>query len=215
MDDLREFHRSKDFEESYKQSIQELPKGKWGRILKKNELDDFSHLAHAIDEEDSAGYFISFKNGRSQEVMSAAEGLLHIQCGVDQNARFKDKFANKPETEKLINDFAVSQQLQEADYQASYTAGMNQAIGVIMMRMVEYQYPIEQIDQVNACLQENQNAYINKQLIKILRDAARRLRRNQHLGSELIDELIDLAAQHRPEEKTEPVPIKEVIQIFA
>jgi len=215
MDDLREFHQSETVDESYKEQIRELPKGKWGRILKRNEHDDFTHLAHAMDEEGQAGYFISFKHGKAQEAMSATEGLLHIQCGKEQNERFKDRFANKPETERLISDFAVSQQLQEADYQASYTAGMGQAIDTIMLRMVEYQYPIEDIDRLNACLQTNQNAYINKQLVRILRDAARRLRRNQHLGSELIDELIDLAAQHRPEEKSEPIPIKEVIQIFA
>ena len=80
--------------------------------------------------------------------------------------------------------------------------------------MIEYGYPVETIEKVYNCIMYSQNAYYNKQNMKLVRQVARLSRTNKHVGDELIQEFIDLAIQYRPEEKAEKAPLSEIIQIF-
>ncbi|MCZ2129182.1 MAG: hypothetical protein LC109_02835, partial [Bacteroidia bacterium] len=60
-----------------------------------------------------------------------------------------------------------------------------------------------------------QNAYINKENLKLVRLVNRMNRRGEHIGDDVIKQFISLANQYKPEEKTEKAPLNEIIQIFA
>lgn len=81
--------------------------------------------------------------------------------------------------------------------------------------MQEYGYPIEDIGKTYDCIIRSQNAYINKQSMKLVRQVNRLLRNNKIIDDEVIKQFVSLAHQYKPEEKTEKVPLSEIIQIFA
>lgn len=81
--------------------------------------------------------------------------------------------------------------------------------------MQEYGYPVQEIEKVYNCIIYSQNAYINKQSMKMVRNINRMVRQHKHIGDEVIKEFISLAHQYRPEEKTEKAPLSEIIQLFA
>jgi hypothetical protein len=60
----------------------------------------------------------------------------------------------------------------------------------------------------------SQNAYSNKQNMKLVRLVARLARNNKHIGDAVIQDFLDIAIQYKPEEKTEKAPLSEIIQIF-
>lgn len=217
MDDLREFDRNEDFSPFYKETVQNLPKGKWGKVQMRKEEDDFVHLAHLAVGEDStfeAGYFVAFNKSKTGELLTTTEGLLSIKATSTQNFRFTDTFQNKPLTEAYILDFIQNYQFSEEEHQVRYNEPQKAAIILLKNKMIEYGYPFEMIDRIEHCINYSQNAYINRENMKLVRLVNRMNRRNEHVGDEIIQKFISLAAQYNPEEKTEKAPLSEIIQTF-
>jgi len=218
MDDLRAFDRNELFTAYYKEQIKNLPKGKWGKLQMRKEEDDFIHLAHLASGEDAtfeAGYFVAFSKDKIGELFTTAEGLLSIKATSDQNIRFADKFKSKPEAEAYILDFIQRYQFSEEEHQVRYNQPQQAAIAFLINKMIEYGYPIPEIDKVSNSVLHSQNAYINKENLKLVRLINRMNRRQEHIGDEIIKQFISLANQYKPEEKTEKAPLTEIIQIFA
>ena len=215
IDDLREFDRTENFDSAYKERIKNLPKGKWGKIQMRKEEEDYTYLAHLMDNHNESGYFISFDKERMIEQLTTAEGLLAIKASSDQNQRFKDIFKNKPQVEELISKSTIGFNVADEDPETELTVKLNEALTFAMQKMQEYGTPLEDIERVYQCGVSSKNAYINKQNHKILRLINRLQRRNQHVPSTIYDQLISLAANWNPDEKTERPPIAEIIQIFA
>lgn len=213
MDDLREFDRNENFEDSYKEKIKNLPKGKWGKVQMKKDDDYYTHLAHIIDDNNEAGYFIAYKDNKG-ELLTTAEGLLSIQAISKNNQRFKDSFKNKPKVESEILNYIQSYQFREGDISNSYNKAQETAIAFILNTMVEYQYPVDDLVRVENCLMHSLNAYLNKESMKLVRQVNRMLRQKKHVGSEMIDKFIALAKQYKPGETTDKAPLNEIIQIF-
>ena len=80
--------------------------------------------------------------------------------------------------------------------------------------MIEYEYPIDDIERVYNCILFSQNAYINKQSMMLVRLLVRLTRNNKHIGSELIQKFINLASQYVSDEKIDKAPLNEIIQLF-
>ena len=216
MDDLREFDRNENLDADYKDKIKNLPKGKWGKIQRqKKEEDDIKYLAHLADNAGEAGYFMRFDSEHSPEMLTATEGLLHIQSTSDQNQRFKDLFINKPQIEQLITDTIVGYQVADDDPTTGLSNKLNEALLFVVQKMKEYGLPEEDIERVFNCGRTSQNAYINKQYHNKLRLINRLQRRNRYVDSSIYNDLINLTRNWNPEEKTEKAPIEEIIQIFA
>ena len=214
MDDLREFDRSEKYNDVYKNNVKTLPKGKWGRVQMRADEDDFVHMAHMVDEKNEAGYFVTFDKDQTGELITPTEGLLHIKATSDQNQRFKDTFSNKPPTESYITNFIKTYQFTEDEHKNRFNRSQEEAIILLRNKMIEYGYPVETIEKVYNCIMYSQNAYYNKQNMKLVRLVARLTRNNKYFGDEVIQEFIDLAVQYKPEEKTEKAPLSEIIQIF-
>ena len=118
------------------------------------------------------------------------------------------------ETEAEIFNYIQSYQFRESHIVNSYSRAQENAIAFIRNAMFEYQYPYNDIEQVENCLFHSLNAYLNKKSMELVRLVNRMLRRNQHVGSEIIDQFIALAKQHKPGETTDKIPLNEIIQIF-
>ncbi|HEU5290673.1 MAG TPA: helicase-related protein [Cyclobacteriaceae bacterium] len=215
MDDLRDFDRSSNFSDSYKGKIKYLPKGKWGKIQMRKEEDEFVHLAHLTDSADEAGYFVAFSRDKIGELLTTTEGLLSIKATSDQNQRFKDNFKNKPETESYISNFIQQYQFAEDEHSNRYNEPQRNAINFLVAKMQEYGYAVEEIERVYNCIIFSQNAYINKQNLKLVRLVNRMNRHGKHIGDDLVKQFMSLAYQYRPDEKTEKAPLNEIIQLFA
>ncbi len=213
MDDLREFDRNENFDQTYKEKIKNLPKGKWGKVQMKKEEDNYSHLAHIIDNQGEAGYFIAYKDNRG-ELLTTAEGLLSVQSISTSNQRFKDVFRNKPKVEAEIQNYIHSYQFREDDAKNSYTKAQEAAIAYILNTMIEYQYPFNDIEQVEQCLLYSLNAYINKESMRLVKLVNRMLRQNKHVGSDMFDQFVAHAKQYKPGDSTDKPPLSEIIQIF-
>ncbi|MCX6162733.1 MAG: phospholipase D-like domain-containing protein [Ignavibacteriae bacterium] len=214
MDDLREFDRSDKFNQEYKDLVKNLPKGKWGKVQMQKSDEYFEQLAHLIDDNDEAGYFVAFDDTYSGELLTSAEGLLFIKATSEENIRFKDKFINKPIIESKIVNFIIQYQFAVDDHLNRYNEPQNIAINRLIAQMQDYGYSVEDIELVYNCLFSSENAYINKQNNKLVRLLNRLLRNNQIIKDELIKEFLSLAHQYKPDEKTEKAPLKEIIQIF-
>jgi hypothetical protein len=218
MDDLRAFDRNEEFALTYKEQIKNMPKGKWGKVQMRKEEDDFIHLAHlAAGEEETleAGYFVAFTKDKIGELLTTTEGLLHIKATSEQNERFADIFKHKPETEAYILDFIQRYQFSEEEHQVRYNQPQQAAIAFVINKMMEYGYAVSEIDKVSNSVLHSQNAYINKENLKLVRLVNRLNRRGEHVSDEIIKQFISLANQYKPEEKTEKAPLSEIIQIFA
>lgn len=214
MDDLREFDRNPDFTPEYKDLIRELPKGKWGRVMRRKENDRFAYLAHLIDQEGTAGYFATFGQGGETEMISAAEGLLHIKAASDDNARFRDGFLGKDEVEKHIHRSLHNFLVDDDDGNSNLSSRHVDVLHFVVERMTEYGYAADRIALIFDCANNCRNAYINKQLSIQLRAINRLLRQNQHVPSEHFDQLEQLAITWNPQEVAQRAPLDEVIQIF-
>lgn len=215
MDDLREFDRNETFSSLYKEKIKNLPKGKWGSVQMRKEEDDFVYLAHLIDDDEEAGYFVAFNKNKVGELWTTTEGLLSIKATSEQNQRFKDAFKNKPQAENEILGFIRAYQFSEDDHTNRYNQPQQAAIGLLISKMIEYGYSAEEIERVNNSILHSQNAYLNRENMKLVRLINRLNRRRQHVGDEVIKKFIALALQNKPEEKAEKAPLSEIIQIFA
>lgn len=218
MDDLRAFDRNDEFATQYKEQIKNMPKGKWGKVQMRKEEDNFIHLAHLAAGEDEtfeAGYFVAFTKGKIGELITTTEGLLHIKATSEQNERFADKFKYKPETEAYILDFIQRYQFSEEEHQVRYNQPQQTAIAFVINKMMEYGYPVSEIDKVSDSVLHSQNAYINKKNLKLVRSVNRMYRKGEHVSVDIIEQFISLANQYKPEEKTEKAPLSEIIQIFA
>lgn len=217
MDDLREFDRNEIFDATYKDKIKNLPKGKWGKVQMRKEDDDFIHLSHLAAGEDKtfeAGYFVAFSKDKIGELLTTTEGLLSIKATSDQNKRFPDKFKNKSETEAYILEFIQQYQFSEEEHQVRYNQPQQAAIAFLISKMMEYGYAVAEIDKVSNSVLHSQNAYINRENMKLVRLVNRKNRRGEHIGDEIIKQFISFANQYKPEEKTEKAPLNEIIQIF-
>ncbi|HNQ67750.1 MAG TPA: SNF2-related protein [Bacteroidales bacterium] len=217
MDDLREFDRNENLSQEYKKSIRNLPKGKWGNIKMKKEDEDFDYLAHLVaegEEKLEAGYFFAFKKDGQGEMLTATEGLLSIKATSEENQRFKDPFMNKPSVEEMISNFIRNYQFQEDDHQNRFNNSQQACINQLIIKMIEYGYAADIIENVNLMITSSQNAYINKEIMKLVRVINRRNRNNEAFSDELIQKFISLVKQFDPEEKSDKIPLSEVIQIF-
>ncbi len=218
MDDLREFDRNENYTAEYMEQIKNLPRGKWGKMQMRKEEEDFIHLAHLAAGKDAsfeAGYFVAFTKDKKGELLTTTEGLLSIKATSDQNERFLDKFKNKPETEAYILDFIQHYQFSKEEHQVWYNQPQKDAIVLLINKMMEYGYAVSEIDKVNNSVLHSQNAYINKENLKLVRITNRKNRKGEHIGDEIIKQFISLANQYKPEDKTEKAALSEIIQIFA
>jgi len=215
MDDLRDFDRSSNLSDFYKQQIKYLPKGKWGKIQMRKEEDEFVHLAHLTDDSDEAGYFVAFSRDKIGELLTTTEGLLSIKATSDQSTRFKDRFTNKPETESYILNFIRGYQFAEDEHSNRYNEPQRNAINFLVVKMQEYGYAVQEIERVYNCIIFSQNAYINKQNLKLVRLVNRMNRLGKHIDDDLVKQFMSLAHQYKPDEKTEKAPLSEIIQLFA
>ena len=215
MDDLREFERNNDFDDSYKKKIKNLPKGKWGALQLKRDSDEFIHLAHLIDDKDEAGYFVTFDNTQIGELLTSAEGLLCIKATSENNKRFIDKFTNKPETERFISNFIEQYQFAEDQHSNRYNEPQRSAINYLITKMQEYGYPVNEIEKIYNCLIYSQNAYINKLSMNAVRLVNRLIRQRKHVGDDVIKQFIGLAHDYRPDGQIEKAPLNEIVQLFA
>jgi len=214
MDDLREFDRAEQYEATYKEKIKNLPKGKWGKMQMKKEEEEIVQLAHLTDDKNEAGYFVAFNKYKTGELLASTEGLLYIKATSEQNERFKDHFKNKAETEADIVNFITTYQFSEDDHKNNYNKPQQEAIALLRNKMIEYGYPVNDIERVYNCVLYSQNAYINKQSMKLVRLVARLNRQQKHIGDEIIKEFISLTHQYKPDEKTDKAPLNELVQIF-
>ncbi|HEY5123917.1 MAG TPA: helicase-related protein [Ignavibacteria bacterium] len=214
MEDLREFDRSENLSQEYKEKIENLPKGKWGNVQMKKEDEDYKYLSHIIDDNNEAGYFVVFNGDFAGDLLTATEGLLYIKATSEQNQRFIDSFKNKPVIESNINQFIKQYQFAEDEHSNRYNQPQTIAINRLVAVMQEYGYIVEDIEKVYNCIIYSQNAYINKQNIKLVRMLNKLIRENKHIPDELIKEFLSLARQYKPEEKTDKAPLSELIQIF-
>ena len=169
MDDLREFDRSEKYNDVYKNNVKTLPKGKWESVQMRADEDDFVHMAHMVDEKNEAGYFVTFDKDQTGELITPTEGLLHIKATSDQNQRFKDTFSNKPPTESYITNFIKTYQFTEDEHKNRFNTSQEEAIILLRNKMIEYGYPVETIEKVYNCIMYSQNAYYNKQNMKLVR----------------------------------------------
>jgi ERCC4-related helicase len=218
MDDLRAFDGNEAFTVTYKEQIKNLPKGKWGNVQMRKEEDDFMHLAHLAAGEDAgfeAGYFFIFDKENRGNLITTTKGLLHIKATSNQHERCKDTFKNKPATEAAIVEFIEHRyQFSEDEHINRYNEPQNMAIAFLINKMMEYGYAVTEIDKVTNSVLHSQNAYINKENVKLVRLVNRLNRRQEHIGDDIIKQFIDLANQYKPEEKTEKASLSEIIQIF-
>lgn len=217
MDDLRAFDRNEAFDRVYKEQIKNLPKGKWGKVQMRKEDDNFLQLAHLASGEDDtfdAGYFFAFDKNLNGELITTTEGLLHIQATSEKNKRFADNFRKKPETEAAILDFIDRYQFSEEEHHVRYNQPQNAAIAYVISKMMEYGHPMEDIEKVSNAVLHSQNAYLNKENLKLVRQVNRLIRRREHVGDEIFKQFIALAVHHKPEELTDKAPLSEIIQIF-
>lgn len=215
MDDLREFDRNEKFDAAYKENIKNLPKGKWGKIQMRKEDDEFVHLAHLKDDNNEAGFFVAFSKEKIGELLTTTEGLLSIKATSEQNERFADKFKNKPEAESYILNFIQQYQFAEDQHSNRYNEPQKNAITLLVTKMQEYGYPLDEIEKIYNCIFFSQNAYINKQSMKLVRMVNRLNRQQKHIGDDVAKQFISLAHQYKPDEKTEKAPLNEIVQIFA
>ena len=220
MDDLREFDRNEVFSTKYKEQVKNLSKGKWGKVQMRKDDDDYHYLAHlaAGDEvtgsDYDAGYFVIFGNDSSGELITTTEGLLAIKATSEQNERFTDKFKHKPETEAFILDFILNFEFSNEEHQVRYNQPQQTAILLLKNKMIEYGYPFDDIENVENCIQHSQNAYLNKESMKLVRVINRMFRRGEPITSGIIDQFVSLSRQYKPDEITEKAPLREIIQIF-
>lgn len=214
LDELRAFDENPDLEERYKQKIKNLPKGKWGKLQKHKEEDEFKYLAHLCDKGGESGYFFTFNPEGILEQLTTAEGLLYIQTTSEHNQRFKDTFKNKPATEEMINRALVGYVMEEGESEIHQSDKINKALNYVMQKMQEYGYPVGKVEHVYNCGLSSKNAYINKQFQKQLRLINRLIRNDKHVDSKIYDELILLAESWNPDEKIDRPPIEEIVQIF-
>ncbi len=219
MDDLREFDRNEEFSISYKEQVKNLPKGKWGKVQMRKEDDNYRHLAHLASGDDGnpgfeAGYFVIFNSDKTGELITTTEGLLTIKATSEQNQRFADNFRTKPEAEAFILDFILNYQFSNEEHQVRYNLPQQNAILLLKNKMIEYGYPFDDIENVGNCIQHSQNAYLNKESMKLVRMVNRMFRKGVPITSGIIDQFISLARQYKPEEITEKAPLSEIIQIF-
>lgn len=214
MDDLREFDRNANLDNSYKEKIKNLPKGKWGKIQMRKEEDDFLHLVHLMDEMGEAGFFVAFNREKIGELLTTTEGLLSIKATSEQNQRFRDLFVNKPKVESEVLNFVKAYQFSEDEHQVRYNQPQQAAIAFLIKKMIDYGYPADEIEKVNNSILHSQNAYLNKENMKLVRLVNRMNRRNEHVGDDIVKRFISLAHQNKPGEKTEKAPLSEIVQIF-
>jgi superfamily II DNA or RNA helicase len=217
MEDLRYFDNNPEFDETYKEKIKNLPKGKWGKIQEKQKDDEFLHMAHlAAGEGDAfeAGYFVVFDKYKIGIMMSVAEGLNYIKTTSDNNKRFNDQFKNKVQTEEIIRNFIVVYDISEDVHNIRYSKPQEEAIAALITRMIEYGESSESIEMVTNSVLHSQNAYLNRENLKLVKQVNRKIRRGEHFGSDEIERFKKLAQQNKPEEKTKKAPLSEIIQIF-
>ena len=214
LDELRAFEENPEFNDAYKNSIKNLPKGKWGKLQKHKEEDDFYYLAHLCDNEGESGYFLTFNKDGIQEQLTTTEGLLYIQTTSENNRRFNDPFKNKPESEAMINHAVVGYAVEEGENDTQLSDKISHALNYVVQTMQEYLYPADKVEKVYDCGRFSRNAYINKQFHKQLRLVNRLMRNNKHVDSKFFDELVQLAESWNPDEKMDRPPIDETIQIF-
>ena len=217
MDDLRAFDQNDTITDHYKQQIKNLPKGKWGHVQDRKEDDDFIHLAHLAAGENEtyeAGYFFLFNKDKVGELLTTAEGLLYIRAMSEKNSRFADTFKKKPETETYIREFIDHYQFSEEKHHVRYNQPQQQAILQLRNKMIEFGCSYEWIDKVEQCILYSQNAYTNKETMKLVRQINRLSRQNQAITNDMIEQFISLAKQERPDDKIEKAPLSEIIQVF-
>lgn len=140
--------------------------------------------------------------------------MLAIKATSEQNERFADRFKKKPETEAFILDFILNYEFSDEEHQVRYNQPQQNAILLLKNKMIEYGYPFDDIDNVENCIKHSQNAYLNKESLKMVRTINRMFRRGEPVTSEIIDQFVSLSRQHKPDEITEKAPLREILQIF-
>ena len=139
---------------------------------------------------------------------------IHIKAASDDNARFRDGFLGKDEVEKHIHRSLHNFLVDDDDGNSNLSSRHVDVLHFVVERMTEYGYAADRIALIFDCANNCRNAYINKQLSIQLRAINRLLRQNQHVPSELFDQLEQLAITWNPQEVAQRAPLDEVIQIF-
>ena len=128
-----------------------------------------------------------------RELLTTTEGLLYIKATSEQNESFPDKFKNKPQVEATMLDFIQHYQFSEEEHQVRYNQPQQAAIAFVISKMIEYGYPVSEIDKVSNSILHAQNAYINKENMKLVRLVNRMNRRGEHVSDGIIKQFVSLA----------------------
>ena len=140
--------------------------------MRKEDDDDYMHLAHLAageDESYEAGYFVAFGKEQIGELITTTEGLLSIKATSEQNERFADKIKTKPQAEAYILNFIQAYQFSEDEHQVRYNQPQQTAFAFLVNKMIEYGYAADVIEKVNNSVLHSQNAYLNRENMKLVR----------------------------------------------
>ena len=115
----------------------------------------------------------------------------------------------------MIRNFIDLYDISEDVHSIRYGKQQEEAIAALITRMIEYGESPEIIEMVTNSVLHSQNAYINRENLKLVKQVNSKIRKGEHFGQKEIEQFKQLARQNKPEEKTVKVPLSEIIQIFA
>ncbi|MDX2127416.1 MAG: helicase-related protein [Chloroherpetonaceae bacterium] len=220
LEDLREFDRNTNFSESYKQSIINLPKGKWGKIQRKKDDDGFNYLVHfsaGTDTTESSGYFFLFKRQKSEiipEQITLNEGLLYIKASVEQNKRFRDNFKEKAPFETYLEHFKEYYQIPIAQHNNRFNEAHREAIGTLLRRMITLGYAENDIMKVDDFINHTSNSFLIKETRRLIRDINRANRRGNAFDDGIIQTFLKFSEQPNSSTGEEIPSLADVLQVF-
>jgi superfamily II DNA or RNA helicase len=216
MEDLRAFDKDKNFTDDYKVQIREMPKGKWGKIMNYSENTDANTVAHIVDDNDNAGFFIKFKDGSPQgEGIATTEGLLLLRTSPDHNQRFLDYFVNKIETHTTIDNYIQAAVIKSDERPIVYNTNHTLAINAVLQRMLHFQYSMQIVEHCRESIYFNQNTYTKKLIAETLREVRKCLDTNTPITATLVDKLIKASKDFTKQNNNIPAQLKECVQVFS
>jgi len=216
LDDLRDFDENENISDEYKEVVRTVPKGKWARIIQQNQDLAFDHVVHILDDKESSGYFVGFRDeSEAGERIATSEGLLLIRSIKENNERYVDRFQSKVEFENKVRLYIQESDIPAGNPVSQYNINQTQAINILLNRMIEYGYPVELVTKTRECIYHSQNAYVKKQIGEGLRKVRRRMNQNEPIDNNLIDLFTKLSIAFTKGEISEVAQLSEFIHIFS
>ncbi|MDO8511773.1 MAG: helicase-related protein [bacterium] len=201
--DLKQFANDTEKTEEYKQSIYNIPKGKWAVLpTKKDELlPEVLALSELYkDHEKLIPQFIKMnRNGEERSAMPVLEALRLIRTNETDNRRDVDKLTLDKIKLKEVADIPTNFSI--GNEEASLPTGQK---AMILRIMHDHNYTLEEIDLVGNAFNTH-NHLLNSKMDNLVRDVAK-AHRNQKPYNDNLKELIALAREAVAEEETIIIP---------